>query len=315
MTKSYYGNDRHMKPLPVSPMLLHSTGVPRASPGWVHQVKFDGVRYILDIQKVPSTSGRVTEHPAPASFPSFNRYIFHHRSSSPVFNQFVEFMHANAKHLSHVISLGTIGDSELSKATYYILQNMGLWSIPVFGYGDDWDTLDEHVGHGATYIALGGSAHRTPKERVQWANAAGDRHTDVRFLLLGTMNDTIIRATRQNVYSLDGTAWNATFKERRYEGRTKVEQSVANIRRKQALVEPTRLENGDWVYTNINGQISLKSFTLSLPRCSCLMAYPLFSRTDTHLRTVLWWTPNMAATLDVVISSLISKSPTLPRSV
>ena len=175
----------------------------------------------------------------------------------PVFNQFVEFVHANAKHISHVISLDTIGDSELSKAAYYILENIGLRPIPVFGYGDDWDTLDEYVGHGAAYIALGGSAHRTPTQRVQWANEAGDRHPDVRFHLLGTMNDTIIRATRQNVYSLDGTAWNATFKERRYEGRTKVEQSVANIRRKQALVEPIRLENGDWVYANANGQIAL----------------------------------------------------------
>ena len=63
------------------------------------------------------------------------------------------------------------------------------------------------------------------------------------------MNDTIIQSTRQNVYSVDGTAWNATFKERRYEGRTKVEQSVVNIRRKQALVEPIRLENGDSIPT------------------------------------------------------------------
>ena len=124
----------------------------------------------------------------------------------PVFNQFVEFVHANAKHLSHVISLDTIGDSELSRAAYYILENIGLRPIPVIGYGEDWDTLDEYVRHGATYIALGGSAHRTPKERVQWANVAGERRPEVRFHLLGTMNDTIIRATRQNVYSLDGTA-------------------------------------------------------------------------------------------------------------
>ena len=170
----------------------------------------------------------------------------------PVFNQFVEFVHANAKHISHVISLDTIGDSELSRAAYYILENIGLRPIPVFGYGDDWDTLDEYVGHGAACIAVGGSAHRTPRERVQWANEAG-----VRFHLLGTMNDTIIRATRQNVYSLDGTAWNATFKERRYEGRTKVEQSVVNIRRKQALVEQIRLENGDCVYANAGGQTAL----------------------------------------------------------
>ena len=36
-----------MPTLPVSPMLLHSTDVPPASAGWVHQVKFDGVRCVL----------------------------------------------------------------------------------------------------------------------------------------------------------------------------------------------------------------------------------------------------------------------------
>ena len=36
-----------MTTLPVSPVLLHSTDVPPASPGWVHQVKFDGVRCVL----------------------------------------------------------------------------------------------------------------------------------------------------------------------------------------------------------------------------------------------------------------------------
>ena len=42
-----FGNNQHMTTLPVSPMLLHSTDVPPASPDWVHQVKFDGVRCIL----------------------------------------------------------------------------------------------------------------------------------------------------------------------------------------------------------------------------------------------------------------------------
>ena len=36
-----------MTTLLISPMLLHSTEVLPASPGWVHQVKFDGVRCIL----------------------------------------------------------------------------------------------------------------------------------------------------------------------------------------------------------------------------------------------------------------------------
>ncbi len=42
-----FGNNQHMTTLPVSPMLLHSTDVPPASPGWVHQVKFDGIRCVL----------------------------------------------------------------------------------------------------------------------------------------------------------------------------------------------------------------------------------------------------------------------------
>ena len=36
-----------MTTLPVSPMLLHSTDVPPVSAGWIHQVKFDGVRCVL----------------------------------------------------------------------------------------------------------------------------------------------------------------------------------------------------------------------------------------------------------------------------
>ena len=42
-----FGNNRRMTTLPVSPMLLHSTDAPPASAGWIHQVKFDGVRCVM----------------------------------------------------------------------------------------------------------------------------------------------------------------------------------------------------------------------------------------------------------------------------
>ena len=60
-----------MATLPVSPMLLHSTDVPPASPGWSHQVKFDGVRCIL-----ANSDGAIhlwSRHGAPCTrqFPEF----------------------------------------------------------------------------------------------------------------------------------------------------------------------------------------------------------------------------------------------------
>ena len=60
-----------MTTLPVSPVLLHSTDVPPASPGWSHQVKFDGVRCIL-----ANSDGAIhlwSRHGAPCTrqFPEF----------------------------------------------------------------------------------------------------------------------------------------------------------------------------------------------------------------------------------------------------
>lgn len=174
----------------------------------------------------------------------------------PVFNNFVEFVHNNKTALTHVINMDTIGDADLSKTAYYVLCEMGLNPIPVFGFTDAWDILEDYVQTGARYIALGGSAKRNPKERIAWANAAAGRHPDIHFHLLGTMNKHIVQATRHNIYSLDGTAWNATFKARRYEGRSKVEQSCHNILTLETMAQ---VVGGDacLLYRNGNGQTVL----------------------------------------------------------
>lgn len=171
-----------------------------------------------------------------------------------LFHEFVKFVWTNRTHITYTVSMDVIGDATQSRLGFEILEAIGLNPVPVFGYFDDIAVLDQYVQEGHELVMLGGSVGQKKTDRIEFANKVALKYPGVKFHLLGTLDAYIIERIADNVYSVDGTAWNASRKERRYEGRTKVEQSAWNIKQRETFL--AELQGGDLIEEN-GGQLAL----------------------------------------------------------
>ena len=144
----------------------------------------------------------------------------------PLFLEFYFYWEQNQQYIDHVITLDTIGDQEMTFIGYEILRDMGMRPLPVFGYGQPLEDLEELVASGARYVALGGSVmERRKKVRLAWVKNILQRYPQVDFHLLGCLDGYILRQL-PGLVSSDGNAWKISAS--KY-GRAKVEKCILAI--------------------------------------------------------------------------------------
>ena len=82
-------------------------------------------------------------------------------------DSFISYLKEYESVLTVYAALDVIGDPEASFRNYVKMREAGLNPLPCYHIGEPLDWLDKYVAVGASYIGLGGIAHRSPADRHQ----------------------------------------------------------------------------------------------------------------------------------------------------
>ncbi len=118
-------------------------------------------------------------------------------------NEYVRFLHQVKDQVEVYAALDVIGDEDQSFHNFRAMWIKKLKPLPVFHYGESWETLEGYSMY-TDYIGLGGSASiLKPKIREHWLREVFSRFPGVRFHGFGITLAKILRAFPW--HSVDGT--------------------------------------------------------------------------------------------------------------
>jgi hypothetical protein len=81
--------------------------------------------------------------------------------------KYIRFIKDNEDKISNYASLDVVGDGETSLHNWKIMRKNGLFPIPVFHDGENYDILKEYTDN-CSYIGLGAVAYKSNKERLMF---------------------------------------------------------------------------------------------------------------------------------------------------
>jgi hypothetical protein len=107
-------------------------------------------------------------------------------------------------HIGKYVVLDVVGDPEATAANQVIMENDGLYPIPVFHINSDMSILDELAAK-YRYIALGGTVGKSRTEREIFFDEVFERCPDTLFHGLGMTMTDLMR--KYPWASVDSTTW------------------------------------------------------------------------------------------------------------